>query len=115
MAEVGGGMSQSEVAHHANRSLGYCCSRPEKRVHLYKSALPLATGRGRGADCEEDDDSAQEASIDKKMAKPSHLELYERRLELFFAENSLPSSDLPAKDYPEEQVVEVSLFDFSAL
>ena len=41
MAEVGEEMSQSEVAHHANRCPEYFISRPEKQVHLYKKALAL--------------------------------------------------------------------------
>ena len=36
MSEIGEEMSQTEVAHHANKAPEYLCSRPEKHVHFYK-------------------------------------------------------------------------------
>ena len=44
MAKVGEEMSQTEVAHHANKCPEYFCSRPEKTVHMYKKALALDVG-----------------------------------------------------------------------
>ena len=40
MAEVGEEVCQAEVAHHANKSPEYLCSRPEKHVHVPSSKEP---------------------------------------------------------------------------
>ena len=42
MAEVGEEMCQAEIAHYANKSPEYLCSRPEKYVHIYKKALAIS-------------------------------------------------------------------------
>ena len=47
MAEVGEQMCQAEIAHYANKSPEYLCSRPEKYVHIYKKALAISLSTQR--------------------------------------------------------------------
>lgn len=136
MAEIGEEMCQAEVAHHANKAPEYLCSRPEKHVHLYKKALAVsvptdkmqvdedaawqALAHGYDAEGEWDEGASAVAPgapvARRRLAtKPSDLEVYERRAELYFAEGSPISAVLPPKNTPEEQVLEASLWEFFRL
>lgn len=116
MAEVGEEMCQAEVAHHANGSPEYLCSRPEKRVHLYKKALAITLPQRDDEDADDENASAAAPrALKKRATKPSDLEMYERRMDYWFQEGSLISDVLPHKDTPEEQVAEASLWEFFRL
>ena len=134
MAEVGEEMCQAEVAHHANNGPEYLCSRPEKHVYFYKKALAIDTERAHRKR-KEDDEAAESSSEEweaddegaagtraarrqkkrKLWTKPSDLELYERRAGYCFEEGTSPSEDVPYQDSPEEQVAEMSAYDFFRL
>jgi hypothetical protein len=131
MGEIGEEMCQAEVAHHANKSPEYLCSRPEKHVHLYKKALalnavpteePACDILGFWGDDEHDAQLPARASKKKLATKPSDVELYERRLNLYVYErqgNSWApanlSPHLPPKASPEEQVECASVYEFFRL
>ena len=125
MAEVGEEVCQAEVAHHANKSPEYLCSRPEKHVHVYKKLLAIDTERTgkkkqkRKAEVEDDwwaaggDEADQPAR--PQYTKPSDLELYERRTQYGFADFTPICEDLPAYcegSTPWEQAQNLSMFDF---
>ena len=115
MAEVGEEMSQAEVAHHANKAPEFLCSRPQKNVSFYKKALAIdvpkkVTSRKR----KQVDGPPVDAPI-TLGTKPSDLELYERRLAYWFAPGTAPSTVLPPKNTPEEQVADMNAWDFFRL
>jgi hypothetical protein len=122
MGEIGEEMCQAEVAHHANKSPEYFCSRAEKYVHLYKKALALNDAPKQEPACEEwedwgdwEDVELPSAKLRKRLAtKPNDLELYERRIDIKFKEREL-SPHLPPRASPEEQVEHATLYEFFRL
>ena len=122
MAEAGAEMCQAEVAHHANRSPEYLCSRPVKDVHLYKQSLAISDPSKRRKAAKKAEDEAEEPwAVDdlepsaKRATKPSDLEVYEKRTKLYFAEGTPLSPDLPEAGTPEEQVEAACVYDFFRL
>ena len=133
MGEIGEEMCQAEVAHHANRSPEYLCSRPQKYVALYKKALeinsatqkePSWEGWEDGLDWEEwEDVEVTNQKPNKRLAtKPNDLELYERRLGLYVYEwqggtwvPATVSPHLPPQASPEEQVEHATVYEFFRL
>ena len=131
MAEVGDEFCQAEVAHLANGSPEYLCSRREKHVCLYKRALAIPDASKKKEE-EEDaraaaaEEEAEEQAEDarggagrskkknrrKQKTPPSDVELYEKRTEFHFEEGAEMSGDLPAAESLVEQVRALHVYDF---
>ena len=132
MAEVGEEVSQPEVAHHANRSPEYLCSRPSKEVHFYKKALALPSQINTEPTVAKSNAGAKARKTLRRVSsggdaeghldptKPiatsiSDLALYESRTSYRFAEDAGLSDALPPASTPEEQVAAASAWDFFRL
>ena len=130
MGEIGEEMCQAEVAHHANKSPEYLCSRPEKHVHLYKKALEINSAHKEEpawAGCEDweqwEDVEVVNPKKNKRLAtKPNDLEVYERRIDLYVYERQgddwVPATvtpHLPPRASPEEQVEHATVYEFFRL
>lgn len=105
MAEVGEEVSQTEVAHHANRCQEYFCSRPAKHVYVYKKASAIAKPRKKPIAAAPPEDA--EPTMTTLAIQPSDLSLYGRRFWYsFWPQGETPSSPyVPLKATPEEQLV----------
>ena len=131
MAEIGEEMCQGEVSHYANRCPSYLLSRPQKHVSLYKKFLyvPGTQNCKRGcSNCQDEDQEDQEENMDEdevgnrfpkrrrkrrfKGTSPSDIDIYELRVQWGFEGGVGVCPALPLKDSPEEQVAELSLYDF---
>lgn len=108
----------------------YLCSRPVKNVHLYKKALALSKQNTNSAEEHDpwddweawaDVDTAEREATVKTRAnrrrvttQMSDVELYERRTWYWFWPygETKPSPYLPLRETPEEQLQDMSVFDF---
>ena len=122
MAEAGAEMCQAEVAHHANRSPEYLCSRPVKDVHFYKQSLAISDPSKQRKAAKKPAYEAEEPWFDeegesskKRATKPSDLEMYEKRTKWYFSEGAPLSPDLPEAETPEKQVEAACAYDFFRL
>ena len=122
MAEAGAEMCQAEVAHHANRSPEYLCSRPVKDVHFDKQSLAISdpskqrkAAKNPAYEAEEPWFDEEGESSKKRATKPSDLEMYEKRTKWYFSEGAPLSPDLPEAETPEEQVEAACAYDFFRL
>ena len=112
MAEVGEEMSQAEVAHHANRSPEYLCSRTSKQVCFYKKALALCTtqigepragsttaaGSSRTGHRRRESEAHDTARTEASGTNPSDLDVYERRVLYSFPEGTTVTKELPTAE-----------------
>ena len=98
-----------------------------RTVYLYKKALALGKPNREQEEHWEDWDDRKDDQMGEQQGaestggkkkrvttQPSDIELYERRTSYYFWPfgQVLPSPDLPPRDTPEEQVADMSVFDF---
>ena len=126
MAEIGEEMCQAEVAHHANRSPEYLCSRPEKHVALFKKTLAINIAKPQKAvqSREASEGATATAAVGQAdwsesqgfTMQRSDVDLYENRTCYYFwPEDTAISDRLPVRATPEEQVAAASLWEFFRL
>ena len=109
------------------RSPEYFCSRPVRKVFLYKKALAVGKTKIEEEEYWEEWDAWQDGETAEQegagstggkrkrvITQMSDIELYERRTRYYFwpfgAAGTSP--DFPARETPELQVADMSVFDF---
>ena len=136
MGEIGEEVCQAEIAHWANKSPEYLVSRPVKNVAVFAKWLSIAAGKrqeraqqaeavggyaeeGDGDEAAENDEAEDEyskatagKSRHRVRTSMSDMDVYEQRAFLYFREGTKPVPYLPMRDTPEEQVVDMCLWDF---